>query len=195
MKSIFGQVSIKRTHVIGLKSTKGEYDHISKGCRVACVYSGLIWTLTSSYSFFSDCCCWIVFNNLIQFYELDYLYQRASSRACSPILSCKGVTIQCTPLMAVWMKHGGLKENTTFCLKNTAFAYPRTVRTSYIYILSILCQRSLSERPLLSSPSAVHRKWNRHARPRVNHCICRYGHSAPGNIHGGWCTLTLPCHD
>uniref|UniRef100_M4BVD5 Uncharacterized protein n=1 Tax=Hyaloperonospora arabidopsidis (strain Emoy2) TaxID=559515 RepID=M4BVD5_HYAAE len=86
-------VSIKRTHVIGLKSTNGEYDHISKGCRVACVYSGLIWTLTASYSFFSDCCCWIVFNNLIQFYELDYLYQRASSRACSPILSCKGVTI------------------------------------------------------------------------------------------------------
>uniref|UniRef100_M4BNM9 Uncharacterized protein n=1 Tax=Hyaloperonospora arabidopsidis (strain Emoy2) TaxID=559515 RepID=M4BNM9_HYAAE len=41
-------------------------------------------TLTASYPFFSVCCC-IVFCNLIQFSELDYSYQRASSRACSPI--------------------------------------------------------------------------------------------------------------
>ena len=44
-----------------------------------------IQTLIASYSFFSDYCC-IVFCNLIQFYELNYLYQRASSRACPPIL-------------------------------------------------------------------------------------------------------------
>uniref|UniRef100_M4C0E5 RxLR effector candidate protein n=1 Tax=Hyaloperonospora arabidopsidis (strain Emoy2) TaxID=559515 RepID=M4C0E5_HYAAE len=45
-----------------------------------------IQTLTASYSFLSECCC-ILFCNLIQFYELNYLYQRASSRSCSPILS------------------------------------------------------------------------------------------------------------
>ena len=43
--------------------------------------------ITASYYFFSDCCCCIVFCNLIQFSELNYLYQGASSRACSPILN------------------------------------------------------------------------------------------------------------
>uniref|UniRef100_M4B5F4 HAT C-terminal dimerisation domain-containing protein n=1 Tax=Hyaloperonospora arabidopsidis (strain Emoy2) TaxID=559515 RepID=M4B5F4_HYAAE len=33
-----------------------------------------------------QCLRCIVFRNLIQFYELNYLYQGASSRACPPIL-------------------------------------------------------------------------------------------------------------
>uniref|UniRef100_M4BNN9 Uncharacterized protein n=1 Tax=Hyaloperonospora arabidopsidis (strain Emoy2) TaxID=559515 RepID=M4BNN9_HYAAE len=42
---------------------------------------------------FSDCCC-IAFCSLIQFNELNCLYQRTSSRACSPIFaSLKGEAI------------------------------------------------------------------------------------------------------
>ena len=50
----------------------------------------VIDTITASYSFFSVCCC-IAFFNLIQFFELNYLYQRAISRACSPILILKRI--------------------------------------------------------------------------------------------------------
>ena len=58
-----------------------------KADRVAQVYCiGLKHTLIASYPFFSDCCCCIVFCNLIRFSELDYLSKRASSRACSYIL-------------------------------------------------------------------------------------------------------------
>ena len=44
----------------------------------------LIQTVTSSYSFFSDSCC-IVFWNLIQFPELDYLYNVGRAPELAPL--------------------------------------------------------------------------------------------------------------
>uniref|UniRef100_M4BY07 Uncharacterized protein n=1 Tax=Hyaloperonospora arabidopsidis (strain Emoy2) TaxID=559515 RepID=M4BY07_HYAAE len=78
--------------VIGLKSIKGEYDHISK-CwtlisrgRSRCpsiLYC--VKTYINSVILILQCLPLYSYCNLIQFYELNYLYQQASSKACPPL--------------------------------------------------------------------------------------------------------------
>ena len=82
-----------RTHVIGLKLIKGKYDHISKCWTLISTGRSrcptlLYWVNTdiNSIILILQCLRCVAFCNLIQFSELDYSYQRASSWACSPIL-------------------------------------------------------------------------------------------------------------
>uniref|UniRef100_M4B653 Uncharacterized protein n=1 Tax=Hyaloperonospora arabidopsidis (strain Emoy2) TaxID=559515 RepID=M4B653_HYAAE len=70
-----------------------ECDHISKCWTLISTGRSrcptlLYWVNTdiNSIILILQCLRFIVFCNLIQFYELNYLYQGASSRACSPIL-------------------------------------------------------------------------------------------------------------
>ena len=110
-----------RTHVIGLKSIKGEYDHISKCWTLiskgwshclSILWQRLIALLEYTVLVYTDIDSvilllqWLLLLysvfNLIQFSELDSLYQRASSRARSPIFKLLLYRAWQAPSKPVW---------------------------------------------------------------------------------------------